>query len=78
MKAQRTVRYPGSGLRRPLLFALLVVAYVGGFFLLQPRADHGMRAHASDADCTLTITQVFDQVIATSQSCERSSLGRPR
>lgn len=78
MKAQPTVRCLGSGRRRPLLLALLVVAYVGGVFLLQPRADHGMVARASDAGCTLTITQVFDQAIATSKSCDRSSLRHSR
>lgn len=84
---------PGTP-RRALWIVLLIVAYVSGVALLQPRSDGSTtsigdrgpavqkifgKAHETSmpvegSDCTLTITQVFDQAIATSQRCAEGSL----
>lgn len=62
------------GRLRSLWIGLLMAAYVGGVAVLQPRAgvaSDSVVVRAGDANCVLTVTQVFDQMIATGHRCDR-------
>ncbi len=64
------------GRLRSLLIGLLMAAYVGGVALLQPRSAtnaESLTLRDRDITCALTLTQVFDQIIATSRRCDRGS-----